>query len=93
MKGGNNMFGFLVVFAITYVIGFILGFIDGFTNGGLKWILLAGVVLFFFWLVSNLGLGFGTLAFFAIVALVIRGIWKYLVGALQGFMSFFTHKW
>ena len=79
------MFGFLVVFAITYVIGF--------TNGGLKWILLAGVALFFIWLVSNLGLGFGTLVFFVIVALIIRGIWKYLVGALYGFMSFFTHKW
>lgn len=83
------MLGFIAVFIITYIIGFILGFIDGFTNGGLKYILFGLVILGFLLLVNTFGLGFGTLIFFIIIALLIRALFRYLKGALIGLLSFF----
>lgn len=87
------MMGFIMVFIITYIIGFIIGFINEMTNGGIKWLMIFGVVAFFIWLVSTFGFGLGTLFFFVIVALVIRGILRFVKGAITGLLSFFTHGW
>ena len=87
------MFGFIVTFLISAVFFFVLGFIDGFTNGGLKWIGLGIVALLFIWLVSNLGLGVGSLVFIVIGVLIVIWLLRFFSGAIKGFMSFFTKPW
>lgn len=85
------MMGFIMVFIITYIIGFVLGFINEMTNGGLKWLVLFGVIGVFVWLVMTLGFGLGTLVFVLVTAFVVRGIFRYVRGAIIGLLSFFTH--
>ena len=86
------MFGIILTFIMSMVVGIVLGFINEITNGGLKWILLIGVVGLFVVLVANLGFSFGTLLFLLIVALVVRSLWRFIFGAISGVLSIFTPR-